>query len=426
MPGRFTKVNASSKDVHLLRQKAALVEVAKHRELGVDARHLRVDVDQIDALDIRILQELANGEPVATAEHQHVGPRAVDRHGRVHQVLVIAVLVPRGELDVTVDEQPGVAGGDRARHDQVLVRRLFAEDDVVEIEMLLGEAREPGAVDERDAERDDGGETDGEHAVVLLAEQFAERDHADQRDADVHQSDRERGADRAERRQQHEREQHRAEQRADVVQRQDLGDRFLRGLAAGEQGRQHRDLESDERADHQDEAVHHELEQDPCEREGHEQRDAADPAHQSDRDLGPDEVAEVVVSEVARKQRSDAHREHEHADRQRELQDAVAEQVARDRTDDQLIDDAAQRDDQDRDEQQAGLVAVDRPEAGRDVDVVRGSDAVHARVRRPCLASVTCRARSCRNPRAPWPPDSRSPGACRPAHGYSHRRRAGA
>ena len=66
-----------------------------------------------------VLQHLAHRQPVAAAQHQHALRRAVRRHRRVHQGLVVAVLVARVELQVAVQEEPraGLALG----HDDALV-----------------------------------------------------------------------------------------------------------------------------------------------------------------------------------------------------------------------------------------------------------------------------------------------------------------
>ena len=59
------------------------------------------------------LQDLAHRHAVAAAEHRHLLRRAVRRHRRMHQRLVVAVLVALGELQVAVEEQ-AVPGARRA------------------------------------------------------------------------------------------------------------------------------------------------------------------------------------------------------------------------------------------------------------------------------------------------------------------------
>ena len=77
-------------------------------------RHVRVELDQRDLLDARVLEHLAHRHAVAAAEHEHAPRRAVRGQRRVHQRLVVAVLVARVELQVAVEEQAhaGVADGD--------------------------------------------------------------------------------------------------------------------------------------------------------------------------------------------------------------------------------------------------------------------------------------------------------------------------
>ena len=105
-----------------------------------EARHRGVEVHERDALDLGVLQDLADGEAVAAAEHGDA-PRA--RRGRergVHERLVVPVLVHGRELEVPVQEE--LEARPVSRHDDALVRRRLGDDDLVGVLVLLGDGRE--------------------------------------------------------------------------------------------------------------------------------------------------------------------------------------------------------------------------------------------------------------------------------------------
>ena len=66
---------------------------------------MRVELDQRDALDARVLEHLAHRHAVAAAEDEDAARRAVRRQRRMDERLVIAVLVARMELQVAVEEE---------------------------------------------------------------------------------------------------------------------------------------------------------------------------------------------------------------------------------------------------------------------------------------------------------------------------------
>ena len=84
---------------------ASRVQPAQQRRGREEPRHVRVELDQRDALDARVLEHLAHRHAVAAAEHEHALRRAVRGQRRMHQRLVIAVLVARMELQVAVEEE---------------------------------------------------------------------------------------------------------------------------------------------------------------------------------------------------------------------------------------------------------------------------------------------------------------------------------
>ena len=68
--------------------------------------HRGIEIDQRDRLDRGVGEDLTQREAVAAAEDQHAFGRPVrSHHRRVHERLVVAVLVSGRELQVAVEEQ---------------------------------------------------------------------------------------------------------------------------------------------------------------------------------------------------------------------------------------------------------------------------------------------------------------------------------
>src|SRR3954468_4623359 len=106
---------------------------------GEEAGHLRIEIDERYALAARVLENLANGQPVAAAEDEHVARTGQGGEPRMHERLVIAVLVARTELQVGVEKEPQVVLP-CGEHD-VLVPRVTRKDDIVGVDVVLGERR---------------------------------------------------------------------------------------------------------------------------------------------------------------------------------------------------------------------------------------------------------------------------------------------
>ena len=88
-----------------------------------------------------------------------------------------------------------------------------------------------------------------------------------------------------------------------------------------------------------------------AERVAAEQRRRHQPPTSADQQLDAHEVRDQLALEVARQPGADAHREQVGADDGGELQDRVAQQVAGERAGDELVDQPAGRDDEDRGQQ---------------------------------------------------------------------------
>src|SRR5262249_9055973 len=110
-------------------------------------------------------------------------------------------------------------------------------------------------------------------------------------------------------------------------------------------------LDADQHAGDEDGAVEQKPEiADMLEGEKEQRRRGA--ADCPDQDLDADEGADEVAGDVARQPGADAHGREVAAYDGGELRDAVAEQIAGKRAGDQLVDEAAGRDDEGREEQQ--------------------------------------------------------------------------
>ena len=149
-----------------------------------------------------------------------------------------------------------------------------------------------------------------------------------------------------------EREEERRGERAEVVERQDLGDEVLEGDRPAQEPEHERDLEADEDADAEDEAVEDGVE--PAvrdEREGEDRRREA--AEEGDGDLDLDEAPREAPLDELREPGTGPHRRQVEPDDEGELRDRVPEEVARERARHELVDEPAGGDDEDR--------QVDRP-----------------------------------------------------------------
>ena len=120
-----------------------------------------------------------------------------------------------------------------------------------------------------------------------------------------------------------------------------------------------------------------------------EQRRRHQPADQADQQLDAQEVRDQLALEKARQPRADAHREQVGADDGGELQDRVAQQVARQRAGRELVDQPAGGDDEDRGQQRdlGRARAPDRASAAAGASAAARSTAQSPH--QPCTAAAT-------------------------------------
>ena len=122
--------------VHARIGKRMLIQSRHHRMRGEQTRHLRIQIHQRDALDRWILQDFADRQSVAAAQHQHAMRAGKRGKSRMHQRFVIAVFVARAELQMRIQEQPQIVFP-LGKHD-ALIGRIAAEDHLVGVEAIVG------------------------------------------------------------------------------------------------------------------------------------------------------------------------------------------------------------------------------------------------------------------------------------------------
>ena len=135
-------------------------------------------------------------------------------------------------------------------------------------------------------------------------------------------------------------------QRAQIIERQDVRDQVAELEAPFENPHQQRNLQAhqDAHGDHQE--IQRELEAVRI-GEGQKQRRGRESADHAHHQLDRDEPRHQRSAQISRRRASEAHREQIRPDDGRELQNAVAEQIAGERSGDQLINEPAGGDQQD-------------------------------------------------------------------------------
>jgi hypothetical protein len=332
----------------------AAVELGERRVLARETRHLGVDVDQRDVLDRAVEQDLAHREPVSPAEHEHAPRLGPQREGRMHQRLVVAVLVDARELQPAV--QVELETGRAARHDDALVGRRLGQDDVVAVERRLAAARDRARGAEQRHERREH-QRRARPQPARVRQSRGEDPGAPQADERVDEAEADRARDHADVRHEDQREGEADDQRADVVEAEHLGDQVLELELVLEDPQEQRDLEADQRPDEEDLAVEHGSEPGAA-AVGQREHHGRGAACEGDGQLDVDEARDQRAGDELREPGADAEREEVQADRQRELGDRVAEQVGGERAGDELVAEAAGRDDEhgQEDQRQAHLL----------------------------------------------------------------------
>src|SRR5258708_6628730 len=158
-------------DVHARGEKRFAIEPGEHGVRGKNPGHLGIEVDEGDALDLRILQNFANSEAVATAKNQDAARGRNGGQAGMDERFVIAVFVAGAKLQVAVEKKTEVVL--EAREDKVLIAGVEGKDNFVGVDVVFaggGDAprvrhpRAPCAPDDdaRNAQTARGGKLVGE------------------------------------------------------------------------------------------------------------------------------------------------------------------------------------------------------------------------------------------------------------------------
>jgi hypothetical protein len=196
-------------------------------------------------------------------------------------------------------------------------------------------------------------------APIVSAQAAACEPQRPHRHASVEQAEEQAGADQPELRHEQQREGDGDDQRAEVVEGQHLRDQVRQAGArialaahlALEDAHHERDLQADQRAHQQHQRVEREAERGRGQAVQREQRRRHQPADGTHQQLDAQEMRDQLTLEETRQVGAHPHREQVGADDSGELQDRVAEQVARERARGKLVDQPAGGHDEHRCEQ---------------------------------------------------------------------------
>jgi hypothetical protein len=269
----------------------------------------------------------------------------------MHERLVVAVLVDRGELQVAVEEEAHVVAAHRLGQDDLLVLGAHVQRDRVVVERLPrarlerpGDHRHRGDGDDHRAERA------RQRPRAWPRQRRAQRPQHDAARDRVDRAERERGLDLTDAREDQQRERQADRERPDVVGGQQRADRPPGLLAPQrrEHRRQQRQLGADERAeDHRHEPHGGLVEVEPGVRGEEDER--RQPAEQRDEHLDDGERRHRVPRRDPRgEQRAEAHRRDERAEDDRRLRRRGADQHRAQRDDHELVREPADRADERR------------------------------------------------------------------------------
>src|SRR6266568_3996624 len=232
----------------------------------------------------------------------------------------------------------------------MLVMGVASEDDLVGVDVVFGGGGDlfgPGHPRSQSAEHHKTRDAQS----ARLGKLICKKESTPQRDAGVDQAKQHRGAHEAEAWHEQDREQERSTERPEIIEGENVGDDVAELITIADDAHEQGNLQPDQNAHHDDEGVQNQFE---ALREGEREhqdggRKAADDAEEK---LDPNEAMNEATVDVAGKRAADTHSEEIRADDGGELKDAVADEIAGERAGDELVDEAARRDQQHGDEQQ--------------------------------------------------------------------------
>src|SRR5712692_7304326 len=131
-PGECIRVD----DVHAGGKQRLVIEIRQHRVRRKNPGHLGIEIDQSDALDLRILQDFTNGEAVAPAENQDAAWSRDSGQAGMDKRFMVAVFVAGAELQMTVEKKAQVIL--EAGEDEMLVVSVAGKYNLVGVDIVFG------------------------------------------------------------------------------------------------------------------------------------------------------------------------------------------------------------------------------------------------------------------------------------------------
>src|SRR6266436_2334747 len=94
-------------DVHARGKQGFVIELGQHGMRGEKPGHFGIEIDEDNALDLRVFQNFAESKTVAAAD-EHAARSRNSREAGMHKRLVVAVFVAGAELQVAVEKKTKV------------------------------------------------------------------------------------------------------------------------------------------------------------------------------------------------------------------------------------------------------------------------------------------------------------------------------
>src|SRR6266852_49804 len=103
-PGKGVGVD----DAHAGGKQGFVIELGQHGMRGEEPGHFGIEIDEGNALDLRVFQNFAESKTVAAAEDEHAAGERNSGEPRMYERFMVAVLVAGAELQVAVEKKTKV------------------------------------------------------------------------------------------------------------------------------------------------------------------------------------------------------------------------------------------------------------------------------------------------------------------------------
>src|SRR5260370_6755264 len=122
--------------VHARRAQRIVIELGGHGVGGKNPGHFRIEIDEGNALDLGILQDLTNGEAIAAAKNQDAPRGRNGGESGMDERLMVTVFIARAELQMAVEKKAEVVL--EARKDEMLITRVARKNNLVGVDVVFG------------------------------------------------------------------------------------------------------------------------------------------------------------------------------------------------------------------------------------------------------------------------------------------------